>query len=67
MFLDDQKEASCPLQDRHLLLFGHSAPSLLTLYLKNKNKKASREGAKNSKIRVGLWNMVSFWFWQMII
>ena len=45
MFLDDQKEASCPL---HLLLFGHRAPSLLTLCLKNKNK-SHKGGSKELK------------------
>lgn len=55
MFLEDQREGSCPLQDQHLLPFGHSAPSLLTLYLKNKSPWG---GSKDSEMLMGfgiLW------------
>lgn len=58
MFLDDQREVSCPLQDQHLLPFGHSAPSLLTLCLKNKNK-SHWGGSNDSKMLMGLCNIVS--------
>lgn len=58
-FLDDQREASRPLQDQHLLPFGRSAPSLLTLNLKNKNK-SWWGGSKGSKMLMGLRNSVSF-------
>lgn len=44
MFLDDQRAVSCPLQDRHLLLFGHSEPSLQTLYLRKKSGEWRGEG-----------------------
>lgn len=49
MFLDDQREVSCPLQDRHLLSFGHSEPSLQTLYLKKKVRGVEGGGTKPEK------------------
>lgn len=49
----DQREASCPLQDPHLLLFGHSAPNLLTA-LSSKQKTSQWGGSKASKVLVGL-------------
>lgn len=66
MFLKDQREVSCPLQDQHLLPFGHSAPSQLTLNLKNKNK-SPWGGSRDSDVLWALANMqprvLVFWLW----
>lgn len=61
----DQREASCPLQDPHLLPFGHSAANLRLLYLQNK-KQASGEGAELQKC-LWAWDIMSFWFWQIYL
>lgn len=55
MFLDDQRAASCPLQDQHLLPFGHSAPNLLTPYRKNKHKSVAREQRLKGAVGPGIW------------
>lgn len=67
MFLDDQREMSCPFQDQHLSPSGPRAPSLRTLYLKNRNQWEGERGGENkaSKMLMGLGNIVSFWFWQL--
>lgn len=58
LFLDDQREMSCPSLDQHLLPFGHSAPSLLTWNFRNKNKSV---GVGRLKV---LWDfgILCFWF-----